>query len=467
MIRMAKKIELPNDIESLQKLVVQLLERVERLEAENAELRAENRELKRQLGMNSQNSHKAPSSDIYKKAKKKSQLPKELKSRGGQKGHKGKTLERVEQADYTKVYGPKECRICQRQFDADELEIIERRQVFDIPPARLEVTEHQLGSIECCGMTHKGKYPKDVIAPVQYGPGVKAITTMLSVDYRMPLDKIKLLVTDLYGYAINSATLLKNLKDGYELLEPIEGQIKQGILKSSVAHFDETGIRIEAKNHWLHTASTSMLTYLFVHKKRGGEALRSTVSIIKDFKGTAVHDCWPSYFKFEDCHHVLCGAHLLRELRALIEMESKWAKSMFKFLIHLYKLEYPLDKARARYKRILQKANKEEPQAIQGSRGRPKQSKGRCLYNRLKKYQDGVLAFAFDETIPFTNNQAERDIRPVKVKQKISGGFRTFYGAQHYARIQAVISTLRKQSINVFDSLRSVFNHSQIVGLQT
>ena len=316
-------------------------------------------------------------------------------------------------------------------------------------------------------MTHKGKFPKDVIAPVQYGAGVKAITTMLSVDYRMPLDRIRLLVTDLYGYAINSATLLKNLRDGYELLEPTELQIKQGILRSSVAHFDETGIRLQAQNYWLHTASTATLTYLFVHQKRGKEALESAASIIKDFKGSAVHDCWASYFKFQHCRHILCAAHLLRELRALIEMGSKWAKSMFKFLIQLYKVEYPLDKAHARYKRILQQANKEEPQPIQGCRGRPKQSKGRCLYNRLRKYQDGVLAFAFDQDIPFTNNQAERDIRPIKVKQKISGGFRTFYGAQHYARIQAVISTLRKQSINVFDALRSVFNHSQILGLQT
>ena len=464
---MAKKIEIPNDIESLQKLVVQLLERVDRLETENAELRAENAELKRQLRMNSQNSHKPPSSDGFKKAKKKSQLPKELKSRGGQKGHKGKTLERVEQADYTKVYGPTTCSLCQRQFNVAELDIIEKRQVFDIPPVRLEITEHQLGVVECCGVTHKGTFPKDVIAPVQYGAGVRALTSMLSVDYKMPLQRIKQLFTDLYGYAINSGTLLKNLRTGYELLEPTELQIKQGVLKSSVAHFDETGIRLEAKNYWLHTASTSSLTYFFIHQKRGREALESSASIIKDFKGNAVHDCWASYFKFQHCRHILCGAHLLRELCALIEMGSKWAKSMFKFLIKLYKVEYPLDKARARYKRILQKANKEEPQPSQGPKGRPKQSKGRCLYNRLKRYQDGVLAFAFEPDIPFTNNQAERDIRPIKVKQKITGGFRTFYGAQHYARFQAVISTLRKQSINVFDALRSVFNNSQILGLRT
>ena len=464
---MAKKTEIANDIKSLQKLVLELLERVGQLEAENEELKAENKELKRQLGMNSKNSHKPPSSDTFKKAKTTSQLPKELKARGGQKGHKGKTLERVKNPDHMKVYVPKSCSCCKRQFDKDEIDVIERRQVFDIPPIRLEITEHQLGSVNCCGMTHKGKFPKDVLAPVQYGAGVKALTTMLSVDYRMPLQKIELLFKDLYGYAINSGTLLKNLKDGYALLEPTELQIRQGVLKSLVAHFDETGLRCETKNYWLHVASTSTLTYLFVHKKRGMQALESAASIIKDFKGTAVHDCWPSYFKFTNCRHALCVAHLLRELRALIETGSKWAKSMFKFLSQLYKVEYPLDKAAARYKRILNKANKEEPPPTQGPRGRPKHSKGRCLYNRLKKYQNGVLAFAFDKDIPFTNNQAERDIRPIKIKQKISGGFRTVTGAQQYARIQSVISTLRKQSINILEALRSVFNHSQILALET
>lgn len=464
---MAKKKKIPNDIESLQKLVLELLDRVEQLETENAELKAENAELKRQLGMNSQNSHKPPSSDKFKKAKIASQLPKELKARGGQKGHQGKTLERVKNPDHTKVYAPIKCSCCERQFGADEIEVIEKRQVFDLPPTRLEITEHQLGSVNCCGMTHKGKFPKDVLAPVQYGAGVKALTTMLSVDYRMPLQKMELLFKDLYGYAINSATLLKNLKDGYNLLEPTELQIRQGILKSLVAYFDETSIRCESKKHWLHTASTSTLTYLFIHKQRGMKALESAASLIKDFKGAAVHDCWPSYFKFAACRHILCGAHLLRELRALIERGSKWAKSMFKFLIQLYKVEYPLDKAVARYKRILSAANKEEPAPTQGPKGRPKQSKGRCLYDRLKKYQDGVLAFAFDEDIPFTNNQAERDIRPVKVKQKISGGFRTLTGGHHYARIQSVISTLRKQSINILEALRSVFNHSQILELES
>lgn len=460
---MTKELDIPNDIEGLKILVKQLLERVGQLETENAEL-------KRQLGMNSQNSHKPPSSDSYKKPKKsKSQLPKEVKALGGQKGHKGKTLEQVTEPDYVKLHGPKRCSCCKRSFKAKEVRVIEKRQVFDLPPARLEITEHQLGSVDCCGLTHKGSFPELVKAPVQYGAGVKAYTTMLSVDYRMPMARISLLFADRYGYEINSGTILKNLKDGYDLLEATEESIKKRLLEQLVVHFDETSLYCQGGKLWLHTASSSTLTYLFLHKNRGKKALSSAASIIKDYTGTAVHDCYPSYFKFDNCRHVLCGAHLLRELNALVEVGSRWAKSMFNFLLKRLKeikTEQPIadiKKHLKRYQAILRQAHKEEPQPTQGLKGRPKQSKGRCLYDRLKKYRDGVLAFAFEDDIPFTNNQAERDIRPAKVKQKISGGFRTRNGADYYVRIQAIISTLRKQSLNVLDELRKTFAQSRVL----
>lgn len=457
---MTKEIKIPNDIEGLKTLVKQLLGRVEQLEAENADL-------KRQLGMNSQNSHKPPSSDTYQKAtKRKSQLPKEIKALGGQKGHKGKTLKQVTTPDYVKLHRPKRCSCCKRSFKVKEVKVIEKRQVFDLPPVRLEVTEHQLGGVDCCGMVHKGSFPELVKAPVQYGAGVKAYTTMLSVDYRMPLERISLLFADRYGYDINSGTILKSLKDGYKLFDVTEQSIKTRLLKERVLHFDETSLYCQGGKLWLHTASTSKLTYLFLHKNRGMKALESAASLIKDFTGIAVHDCLPSYFKFENCRHVLCGAHLLRELNALIEAGSRWAKSMYNFLIKRLKEQHPVTEAKKhlkRYQAILRQANKEEPPPTQGPKGRPKQSKGRCLYDRLKKYQDGVLAFALEENIPFTNNQAERDIRPAKVKQKISGGFRTRNGADYYVRIQAVISTLRKHSLNVLDELQKTFSQSRVL----
>lgn len=454
---MEKKTEIPKDIESLTALVLQLLERIKQLEEENADL-------KRRLDMNSSNSHKPPSSDGLKKVKKKAGIPKEVKAKGGQQGHQGKTLEQVAKPDHVEVHLPQGCRCCGRKFtEFDKVEVLEKRQVFDLPPARLDVTEHRLGKIACCGVEHQGIFPPEVRSRVQYGAGVRAFVTMLSVDYKIPMARIRLMFADRYAYELNSATVVSSLKRGYELLAPTEQSIKERLVAQRLVHFDETGLRCEAQAYWLHNASTSEYTHLFLHKKRGKEALESDDSVFKDFKGIAAHDCWSSYFSFDNCRHVLCGAHLLRELTALIENGSRWAKSMHKFLLKLYKQARPImnvKKHLRRYQTILKQADKEEPPPQQGQRGRPKQSVGRCLFNRLKKYQDGVLAFAFEQDIPFTNNQAERDIRCAKVKQKITGGFRTQAGAKHYVRIQAVISTLRKQGFNVFDALRKVFAES-------
>ena len=458
---MQKKTEIPNDVERLKALVVKLLARVEQLETENAEL-------KRRLDMNSSNSHKPPSSDGLKKVKKKTGLPKEAKAKGGQQGHQGKTLEQVAEPEHIELHLATGCSCCGRKFTAElaAIEIVEKRQVFDLPPARLEVTEHRLGKIECCGKEHQGVFPSEVKARTQYGPGVNAFATMLSVDYKIPLERISLLFADRYGYELNSATVLTSLKRGYDLLAPTEASIKHRIIETRLAHFDETGIRCDAQTNWLHTASTADYTHLFMHKKRGKEALECDDSVLKDFKGIAVHDCWASYFSFTNCRHVLCGAHLLRELNALMENGSRWARAMHAFLIKLYQQARPLmatKKHLRRYHSILKQADKEEPPPQQAKRGRPKQSVGRCLLNRLKKYQDGVLAFAFEDDIPFSNNQAERDIRPAKVKQKITGGFRTQAGAKHYVRIQAVISTLRKQGLNTFDELRQVFAKNKVL----
>lgn len=467
--------ELPNEVESLKALVRELLTEVRQLKAEivqlkqkNAELEAENAELQRRLGLNSNNSHKPPSSDGLAKtrSKLKTGLPKgAAKEKGGQKGHKGKTLEQVIAPEYVVLHAPEQCGCCGRVFaagDLAELKVVEKRQVFDLPPVSLEVTEHQLGSVSCCGVWHRGTYPAEVTTSVQYGAGVSALVTMLSVAYRLPLESITQLFSDLYGYALNSSTVLASLRCGYDRLAPSEQSIKQHLLRQGVVHFDETGLRSEGRLHWLHTASTNTYTHLFVHQKRGSDALNSVDSVLKDFEGWAVHDCWSSYFKFSNCRHALCGAHLLRELSALGDSGSRWASLMHAYLLELYKRPRPLAEPEVEiwthhYQMILTEAELEEPPASQGKRGRPKLSAGRALLGRLSKHQAAVLAFAFEEGVPFTNNQAERDVRPAKVKLKVSGGFRTLAGAKHYARIGAVISTLRKQGRDVFASLRDLF----------
>lgn len=471
------------DISTLKDLVVVLLSKVELLEAsnrhlfaenaalraENAALRAENASLREQLNKNSTNSHKPPSSDGYGKQP---ALPRPTgKKSGGQSGHPGHTLKMVAIPDHIVIHHAVSCPCCQKAFSrADVRHIGQKRQVFDLPEPRLIVTEHQEGHIYCCGQVHKGKLPDNVSQPVQYGTRIRTLSVLLNNDYKMPFDKIEQLFADIYGCSYNESTAINHNKIMYEALAPLEQEIIAKILVSKVAHFDETGMRVEGKLHWFHTACTPLYTYLFVHKKRGKEALNSAQSLLPLFKNWAVHDCWKSYFDFKDCSHALCNAHIIRELQALIEYGSKWAAKMQEFLLELLQktqkaTQISQDKETwiQKFQSICQDANNEEPKPIQGKRGRAKNTKGRNLLNRLVAHQDGILAFAFHQDIPFTNNQAERDIRCLKTKQKIATSFRTFEGAKQYARIQSCISTFRKLKINIFHALCNVLDKKNIV----
>lgn len=461
--------ELGDDIKILKDLVIRLLKRVEELEFENAALRADVADLRSKLNQNSKNSHKPPSSDGLSK---KPALPKEpAKKSGGQFGHPGKTLKMVEQPDHVVVHHASYCPCCQRVFSSADVQWVEsKRQVFDLPAPRLEVTEHQVGVIVCCGRQHPGVFPAAVSQPVQYGSRIRALSVLLNTDYKLPLEKIEQLMGDLWGCTFNESTALSANKACYEKLELVEMILKSNVKASKSANFDETGMRVSGKLHWFHTASTGLFTYLFVHTHRGREALESEASLIKDYQGWAVHDCWESYFGFADCSHALCNAHLLRELEALRQQKSKWAAQMHGFLLELYRASHKAtqivaDKQRwlDRYRLICQMADAEEPPPMQGKRGKPKKTKGRNLLQRLIKHQDAVLAFAFHQEVPFTNNQAERDIRCLKTKQKVATSFRTFNGAQQYARIQSYVSTLRKHSMNVWQNLIDVFDNNTIV----
>lgn len=443
---------------------------VGRLGAENERLQAENDELRRRLEKNSQNSHKPPSSDGYRKKQVQPAMPKgEKRAVGGQVGHKGKTLRQVEKSDKVEVHLPERCAICGRAFSADEAyEVVGKRQVFDLPAPKLEVSEHRLGQVECCGQTQCGEYPAYVTASVQYGPGVRALVTKLSVDHKMPLEQICCFFTDLYGYELNSETVETALEQGYELATPVETATMEQLKQAQVVHFDETGLRVEGKLQWLHTACNHLYTHLFVHEKRGEQALRSEASVLKDFGGHAIHDCLAAYFKFTQALHGLCNAHVVRELQALMEERSSWAEAMRTFLLDLYSQSRPLqgqaaEDARQRYRQILSQAELEEPPPQpKAGKGRPKNTPGRNLLRRLQEHEDAVLAFALVAGVPFTNNQAERDLRPAKVKQKVSGCFRTQQGAKVYARLQAVISTCRKQERNIFAVLRNLFAYQPV-----
>lgn len=348
---------------------------VARLEAENAHLRdenarlqAENTELRRRLRQDSHNSHRPPSSDGYRKRPARTALPRGPKRpRGGQPGHTGRTLRPVEKPDRVILHLPERCTVCGRPFTAEDLhEVISSRQVFDLPQPRLEVTEHRLGCVECCGQKQHGEYPADVSASVQYGPGVRALVVKLSVDHKMPLEQICLLFSDLYGYGLNSETVEQALEEGYRLAAPVAAAIQEQLKKAPVAHFDETGLRVERKLAWLHTAGDARYTHLFVHPQRGEAALGSEDSVLKDFTGWAIHDFWAAYYKFSPARHGACNAHILRELQGLAENGSAWAKGMQAFLLELYGRARPLqgeeaEQARQRYRQILSQAEQEEP----------------------------------------------------------------------------------------------------------
>lgn len=458
---------LPTDIAPCHALIKAQERRIREMKAQVAlipELLAKIAELEARLNQNSGNSNRPPSTDGLKK---KPALPrKKGKKRGGQSGHKGKTLKMVEQADIVVEHAPERCQCGHNLRDVPKQDYL-RRQVFDLPPPKLEVTEHRVQVCICpaCHSVQQGFFPADVTASVQYGAGVRSLSVLLNNSYALSFSKIRQFFADTFGYALNESTQVTANENCYENLTDSEQRIQQALLNSSVNHFDETGLRVAGKNHWLHTCSNAQFTHLFVHEKRGKEALNSESSLLPDYRGWAVHDCWSAYFGYQQCRHALCGAHLLRELQALIEQGSYWASRMQQLLLAAYakseqgqRIVSDFDFLGRQYDYICQIADKEEPPPIQRYKGkRAKKTKGRNLLDRLVKYKGAVLAFAQYEEVPFTNNQAERDIRPAKVKQKIAGSFRTYKGAQIYARIQSFIATARKQQLNVFKELNATF----------
>lgn len=448
-------------------IIAQQAQQISELQASLQAALREIAELKARLSQHSGNSSRPPSSDGLEK---KPAFPRTLgKKRGGQRGHQGNTLKMVAQPDTVVVHPVPVLCSCGSSLLGVAAQISSKRQVFDLPPQALMVTEHQREQKVCaaCGKLHQGSFPDGVAAPVQYGHRVKALVSLLSVGHHLPVGSIKSLFADLFGYGLNEATIQSANALYYEQLEQEESLIRDQLAQASLAHFDESGVRTEGKLHWLHVACSSVLTYFYVHTQRGKAALQDQASVWKSFTGRAVHDCWASYFADSNNQHALCGAHLLRELTALIEQGSQWADKMHKLLLQAYQDSAKgknclppeaLQKVSSHYQDILQEAGQEEPPPQAVARGRPRQSKGRNLMNRLARHQEAVLAFAQYQEVPFTNNLAERDIRPWKTKLKVSGCFRTKTGADHYARIRGFISTARKQEKQVFAELCRVLN---------
>jgi len=459
-------------LDAINKLAEQS-EQVAYLQEENKKLKERVKTLEGQIKLNSRNSSKPPSSDMFRKPATKRK--KTGKSPGGQKGHKGHTLMMVEDPDREIIHPLTECEFCGGSLDDVKVAGHERRQVFELPPIRAEVIEHRCERKVCprCGCENKAAFPEDVTQPVQYGPRLRAVAVYLSQYQLLPYERTCELFDDLFGHKLSQATLVNANMAAGEILKPVEDEIKRQIINSSVAHFDETGIRVNGKREWLHVASTERLTGYGAHDKRGCEAIND-IGILPDFRGTAVHDCWRPYFTYS-CSHSLCNAHLLRELTFLEEEKNeKWAGRMGKLLLDIYDA---CNEARSRRKTQLPKALMKgfekrydrtvaegllanplpKSRSQPGKRGRIKKTKAGNLLERLRKRKPEVLAFMNDFSVPFDNNLAERDIRMAKVKQKISGTFRSWDGAHAFCRIRGYISTARKNSVSVIQVLTDAF----------
>jgi transposase len=340
----------------------------------------------------------------------------------------------------------------------------------DLPEISLQYTEHQIMEKECpcCHQKSRGELPQGIEdTSVQYGQRVLALLTYLSVGQYLSYERIVEVCEALFGFSPSEGTIQAALQNCSEGLESFEEQVVEELKEAEVLHCDETGIRMEGKTGWLHVASTENLTHYQVDEKRGKAAM-DRIGILEGYKGTVIHDCLSSYFQYE-LSHGLCNAHLLREMKYVSEeMGQRWASEMSELLRKglMEKTEKGIPDAKGyeeyekAYIEILAKGRKEQPLSPpkpEGRRGRKKKSTSENLLERMERYREYVLAFLRKEAVPFTNNQAERDIRMVKVKMKVSGGFRTKEGARMFARIRSAISIFHKQGKRIFDELKGVF----------
>jgi len=430
-----------------------------------AQLQQRVAELEAQVKASSQNSSKPPSADGLGKPAPKSLRGRSGRRPGGQGGHPGRTLRQVSDPDEVVRHEPGRCAGCGRDAVGGCEVGVERRQVFDLPPVRVRVTERQLITRQCrCGTRSTGAAPDRVNAPVQYGPRILAAIVYLYVGQLLSKKRTAETVSDLLGVPVSDGTVAAATeRAGTDLVVAggFTDLVRTRLRGSGLVHFDETGLRVAGRLHWLHSAGTSLFTLLHVHHRRGTAAM-DAAGVLPGFTGIAVHDAWAPYDTYTTATHVLCGAHLLRELTAVVELAPpggfSWAAQARDALLELKTLTdtaahhqgAPDPTGLAHHTRLLRCA------AVLGATteaGGKLGAKHRALGRRLRDRQPDYLRFTTNPDIPFDNNLAERDIRMVKIRQKVSGCLRTLTGAEQFSAIRSYTGTTRKHQLNLYATL--------------
>jgi transposase len=471
----------PPDPDLQQREIDDLSERIGQLQARNGRLAAEvgelqghnlrlqrrNEELEALLAKDSHNSSRPPSTDPPWAKRTKSLRRPSGKRPGGQVGHLGETLRLCERPNRTAEHRPRECRSCHAPLDSAPVLCHRRQQVVEVVPARLRVTEHRLAVLRCraCGKTTRGEFAGSVRSGIQYGPGVKARVLYLQQYQLLPYQRTAEAMRDLFGCPLSTGTVANIVRECADSLLETELKIKRGLRRSALIHADETGLRVEGRLHFVHVTSNTRLTHYTAAAGRGRTAIEAA-GVLPRYRGTCVHDGWPAYSFYTLCRHALCGAHLLRELTFFAELSEQpkaWAAPLKELLLEM-KAEVEragaegggqvaddkLAELTGTYDRLI--AEGLEAQLPPGV-PEPVRRQARNLLLRLARRKGEVLLFLTDFNVPFDNNQAERDLRMVKLRQKTSGCFRSEEGARRFCRIRSYVSTMRKHGRDILEAL--------------
>jgi len=435
------------------------------------ELQGRVADLEERLGRNPRNSSMPPSAELFTKPPTPSRAERRAaaKKQGKQPGAPGKHLAQVADPDVVVHHTPSACTSCGSGLGDAEVVGTERRQVFELPRIRLVVTEHVAERRRCrCGSTTKATFPRDAIAPACYGPSVRSLAAYLAVHQHLPMDRMAQLFADVLAAPVSVGALASMVTEAADATGPFLSAARQLLRDAPTVHFDETGGRATGRLHWVHSASTGLLTLLDCHPKRGRVAM-DDLGVIGQMSGVAVHDGWRPYRHYE-VDHALCNAHHLRELTAVaIGWDQGWANDLAGLLVEAKhateaaraKRADHLDPAtlhsiRVRYGQLVAKGFAANPPPDVGKR-RGYEKKAFNLLVRLDTQRADVLRFTVNFHVPFDNNQAERDIRMIKLQQKISGSWRTLAGARNFCAIRSYVSTLRKHDLDILDGLRQLF----------